>query len=67
MCSTLHYKINDKDDIIKPSVGKVILNKNNNILYCSRTPIPVNKQGQIDTNTDYYSNVGLFVYDINYY
>ena len=41
VCSTLHHKIY-YNEAVKSSIGKLILDKDNNIMYCSRTIIPTN-------------------------
>lgn len=64
-CSTLHYKINN-NEIEKKSTGKLVLDKNNNILYCSRNIIPSGKNENIIKNHQYYGHAGLFVFDKNY-
>lgn len=65
-CSTVCYKTNNKNEIILKSRGKVIVDKNNNILYCSRNVIPTNKKENIIHNHLYNIHVGIFVYDKNY-
>ena len=65
VCSTLHHKIN-YNEAIKSSIGKLILDKDNNIMYCSRTIIPTNKSGKFNKNIDYYGHIGLFVFNRNY-
>lgn len=65
-CSTVCYKTNDANEIILKSRGKTIVDKNNNILYCSRNVIPTNKNENIITNYMYNIHVGIFVYDKNY-
>lgn len=64
-CSTLHFKIN-REEINSKSIGKVILDKNNCILYCSRNPIPSGKKEDILEDREYYGNAGLFVFDKKY-
>lgn len=66
VCSTLHKKLISIEEIESCNIGKVTLDYNNNILYCSRTPIPVNKKGEICENHDYYGDIGIFVYDRHY-
>lgn len=60
---TFHYKMLNENDIINPSKGKIVLDKNNNILYASRNPIPINKYGKIDNNHSYFSPSGVFIYN----
>jgi 3-deoxy-manno-octulosonate cytidylyltransferase (CMP-KDO synthetase) len=66
-CSTLHYKIENNNDLQDLSIGKLVLNKNNYILYCSRNCIPSNKNNTYNTNNcDYYGHIGLFVFTKEY-
>ena len=66
-CSTLHYKITDINELENKNIGKLVLDKNNNILYCSRNCIPANKSNIKDLSTcNYYAHIGLFVFDIDY-
>ena len=66
-CSTLHYKIQTIDDLHNLSIGKLVIDKNNHILYCSRNCIPSNKNKIYNINKhDYYGHIGLFVFTKNY-
>jgi 3-deoxy-manno-octulosonate cytidylyltransferase (CMP-KDO synthetase) len=65
-CSTVCYKTNDSKEIILKSRGKTIVDKKNNILYCSRNVIPTNKKDNIIHNHLYNIHVGIFVYDKKY-
>ena len=66
VCSTICFKTTDLDEINSKSRGKVIVDKFNNILYCSRNIIPSNKQENIIKNHQYNIHVGIFVYDKEY-
>ena len=67
VCSTLHFKIKKTEELNDISIGKLVLDHNNYILYCSRNCIPYNKNKILDINKcDYYGHIGLFVYDIQY-
>lgn len=65
-CSTICFKTDHTDEISSKSRGKVIVDQNNNILYCSRNVIPSNKTENIISNHQYNIHVGIFVYDKNY-
>jgi len=65
-CSTICFKTDHRDEILSKSRGKVIVDQNNNILYCSRNVIPSNKTENIISNHQYNIHVGIFVYDKNY-
>lgn len=65
-CSTICYKTRDQEEILSKSRGKVIIDKKNNILYCSRNVIPSNKKDNIISNHNYNIHVGIFVFNKNY-
>jgi 3-deoxy-manno-octulosonate cytidylyltransferase (CMP-KDO synthetase) len=65
-CSTLHYIFKNNNDVLKRSCGKLILDKNNNIMYCSRNSIPGFKNTDYKLDFEYYGHIGIFVYDYNY-
>jgi len=65
-CSTLHYKVDKLEDLDNKSIGKLVLDKNDNIMYCSRNCIPASKKDNYDLTNNYYAHIGLFVFDINY-
>ena len=65
-CGTFHYIMKKSNDIESPSKGKIVLDSNNNIIYVSRTPIPVNKYGKINPDHTYYSPSGVFIYNRSY-
>ena len=66
-CSTLHYKINKVDELNNTSIGKLVLDSNDCIMYCSRNCIPANKSSKPNLqNCNYYAHIGLFVFDIDY-
>ena len=66
MCSTLHYETRNLKEIENKSRGKMVLDENSNIMYCSRNIIPVNKQQLPVADYDYKIHVGVFVFDKNY-
>ena len=65
-CSTLHFKYDKKDEVIKRSNSKIVLDKYDNILYCSRNIIPGLKKNYYNDNTLYYGHIGVFVFDKEY-
>ena len=65
-CSTLHYIFKDNNDVLKRSCGKLILDKNNNIMYCSRNPIPGFKKMEYNKDFEYFGHIGIFVYEYDY-
>ena len=66
VCSTLYYETNDINEINNSNRGKCVIDKENNIIYCSRSPIPTNKSGEVIDNYLYKIHIGIFVYDISY-
>ena len=65
-CSTVCYCTREENEIVSKSKGKVILDNNNNILYCSRNVIPYCKNSNIVRDIDYYIHVGIFLFDKKY-
>ena len=66
-CSTLIFKIVDETLLHDTSIGKVVLNNKNEIIYCSRNVIPASKTKKYDViKNDYYGHIGLFVFDKEY-
>jgi len=66
VCSTVCFKTNNKEEILSKSRGKVVVDNNNNIMYCSRNVIPSNKKNEIIEGHQYNIHVGIFVYDKKY-
>ena len=66
VCSTLFYKTKDKKCIINKSRGKIVLDLNNNIMYCSRNIIPSGKKNDIISDYSYNIHIGIFVFDAEY-
>lgn len=66
VCTTIHYHILDEKELYNRSIGKMIVDKFNNILYCSRSLIPHTKSGSHDKSTKYYGHIGLFIFRRNY-
>ena len=66
-CSTLHYKIDKEEELFNSSIGKLVLNSNDEIMYCSRNCIPSNKSNKPNLqNCNYYAHIGLFVFEFDY-
>jgi 3-deoxy-manno-octulosonate cytidylyltransferase (CMP-KDO synthetase) len=71
VCSTLHYETTDEDAIRSHSRGKMVLDLEGNIMYCSRNPIPSSKSKELvyDKNgqlINYNLHIGVFVFDSDY-
>lgn len=71
VCSTLHYTTKNENIIRSKSKGKMVLDLQGNIMYCSRNIIPSSKNNDIviDQNNniiDYNIHIGVFVFDSYY-
>jgi len=66
VCSTLFYETIDKEEIESRSRGKLVLNKNNDIMYCSRNIIPSTKKNMYNLDITYKIHVGIFVFSYDY-
>jgi len=56
--ATLAKRIEHPSEIDNPNVVKVVVARNGNAIYFSRSPIPFNRSG----NAAYYKHIGLYVY-----
>lgn len=65
-CSTICFKTDEESEILCRNRGKAIVDKENNILYCSRNVIPINKKDLYIKDIKYNIHVGVFVFDKNY-
>jgi 3-deoxy-manno-octulosonate cytidylyltransferase (CMP-KDO synthetase) len=66
VCSSLYYETTDLNEIKSRSRGKTVLDKNNNVMYCSRNIIPSSKTNKLIPNYKYKIHVGIFVFDCHY-
>jgi len=66
VCSTLYYETMDKEEVDSRSRGKLVLNKNNDIMYCSRNIIPATKNNMYNSDIVYCIHVGIFVFKYDY-
>ncbi len=63
--ATLIKKINSKKELLNPNVVKVVIDKNKQAIYFSRSVIPylrVNKQGDNPKNYVYFKHIGIYGY-----
>jgi 3-deoxy-manno-octulosonate cytidylyltransferase (CMP-KDO synthetase) len=58
-CATLKMKLKHPVDVVNGTITKVVNDRNNNILFLSRSPIPYPK-ASVDYN--YYKHIGLYAY-----
>jgi 3-deoxy-manno-octulosonate cytidylyltransferase (CMP-KDO synthetase) len=67
VCSTLYYETQDREEIKSKCRNKLVLDKDNNILYCSRNIIPGTKKDIIIPDYKYKIHIGLFAFDSSYH
>lgn len=62
--ATLVKKIDSHEEIIDPNEAKVVINKSDEAIYFSRSPIPFLNQSNPDwtQSGDYYKHVGIYAY-----
>jgi 3-deoxy-manno-octulosonate cytidylyltransferase (CMP-KDO synthetase) len=58
-CATLKMKLKHPIDVVNTTVTKVVTDRNDNIMFLSRSPIPYPK-ASVDYN--YYKHIGLYAY-----
>ncbi len=66
VCTTLHTEITNKDELHDYSIGKMVMDQQNNIMYCSRNLIPICKDGKISDIIKYYGHIGIFIFKRNF-
>lgn len=66
VCSTIHYDTRDEEEIKLKSRGKMVMDNDNNIIYCSRNVIPSCKKHLIIPDFDYSIHIGVFVFRASY-
>ena len=64
-CTTLCHVLS-KSELKNRNVGKLVMNKKNDIMYCSRNIIPASKNEEINYEATYYGHIGVFVFDKDY-
>lgn len=65
LIATLAKKINTKDELFNQNTPKIILNKNSDAIYFSRTPIPFQKSHIQDNWLNYHTyfkHIGIYAY-----
>jgi 3-deoxy-manno-octulosonate cytidylyltransferase (CMP-KDO synthetase) len=63
--ASMYLKINTLEDVLSPNVVKVVLNKNQNALYFSRSPIPFIRDVAVDNWLEravFFKHIGLYAY-----
>lgn len=66
VCTTLHTEIIENENLYDYSIGKMVLDLNNHIMYCSRNTIPITKSGNISNDIPYYAHIGIFIFNRNF-
>ncbi len=64
--ATLVKRVKDKEELFNPNSPKVILDKDSNAIYFSRTPIPYSRDVEVTDEyvkeTPFYRHIGLYGY-----
>lgn len=66
VCTTIHTIMEDITEIKERTIGKMVMDVNDNVMYCSRAVIPHTKTGELDKNNKYYGHIGIFVFRRSY-
>ena len=61
--TTLHETNNEIEYLKSTASLKVIIDKNNNVIYYSRNIIPFNKKNKVNTDIKYNTFTGIYVYN----
>lgn len=61
--ATLKYKLDNLEDIKNPNFVKVVVDKDDNAIYFSRSPIPYPREMNID---NYYKHIGIYGYKTDF-
>lgn len=70
--ATMAHKIDIIEDIFNPSVVKVVLDKQKNAMYFSRSTIPYSRDDfvkqpiQIPHNLDILRHIGIYAYTVDF-
>lgn len=65
VCTTIHYPVTDSNDLNNRAIGKMVLDRQQHVLYCSRAMIPHTKSGAPGPEP-YYAHIGIFVFRRSY-
>ncbi|NPA43978.1 MAG: 3-deoxy-manno-octulosonate cytidylyltransferase [Chlorobi bacterium] len=66
--ASLVKEINNNEDVFNPDKPKVIINKNNNAIYFSRSPIPYirdTKKEEWHLKNKFFKHIGIYAYKSN--
>ncbi len=63
VCTTLHMEIKNEKELYDYSIGKMVMDNFDHIMYCSRNLIPVTKDGKISNDIKYYAHIGIFIFN----
>ena len=66
VCTTIHYPLTHLDEINNRGIGKMVLDRHDNVIYCSRSFIPHTKSGIYNTKHVYQGHIGIFVFRRSY-
>lgn len=67
--ATLVKRVKDKDELLNPNSPKVIVDKNNDAIYFSRTPIPFSRDVEVTDEyvreNPFFRHIGLYGYRVD--
>jgi 3-deoxy-manno-octulosonate cytidylyltransferase (CMP-KDO synthetase) len=66
VCTTIHTRLTDFEEINGRTIGKMVMDKDDNVMYCSRSVIPSTKTGELNKNFKYYGHIGIFIFRRSY-
>jgi 3-deoxy-manno-octulosonate cytidylyltransferase (CMP-KDO synthetase) len=66
VCTTIHTILSDVNEINHRTIGKMVMDKYDNVMYCSRAVIPHTKNGSLSENNTYNGHIGIFVFRRSY-
>ena len=65
VCTTIHYPVTDPNDLGNHTIGKMVMDRHQQVLYCSRAMIPHTKSGA-PGSVVYNAHIGIFVFRRSY-
>lgn len=60
--ATVIRRFEKKEDFFDPNAVKVVIDKNKNALYFSRSPVPYHRDGGITDVSRYFKHLGIYAY-----
>jgi len=66
VCTTIHTELTNNSEINNTGIGKMVMDVNDNVMYCSRAVLPHTKTGQLSKTNHYYGHIGIFIFRRSY-